>query len=124
MSLTLPHLKFNDRGEEIMDKTPISKTLRVRPQSEYQRIRALIKQELSQEARNQGFETEAEANDFAVGDDYDPTSPFEESFDPDTGHSSFDGPFIQEKPVDKSAPERGEGGDDPPVDPPSIDKND
>lgn len=118
MSLTLPHLKFNDRGEEIMDKTPVSKSMRFKPQSEYARIRALIRAELSQEANNQGFETEAEANDFSVGDDFDPSTPYEETFDPESGVSNFERKFSEEKPIDQTASKKGDGDLDPHVDNP------
>lgn len=110
--------KYDKNGNELMDSTPVASTLRVRPQSEYQRLRALIAQELSQAAQNNGHESFEEANDFDVGDDFDPTTPYEEQFDPDTGLSQWE--FQQEIPISQG----GDGGQgphedpNPPADPP------
>lgn len=106
--------KYDANGAELMDSTPISASLRVRPQSEYQRMRALIRQELSMEAAANGLESWEEANDFDVGDDFDPSTPYEEQFDPDTGVSNWE---FQEE-----TPKGGDGGQDPHASPtPPID---
>lgn len=48
-----------------------------------EQIRTMVRSErLAQEAAAAGFETFDEADDFEVGDDYDPTSPYEVNFDP------------------------------------------
>lgn len=48
----------------------------------WEQIRAMVKRELSAGAEEAGYETEEEANDFDVGDDFDPFSPWEEVFEP------------------------------------------
>lgn len=105
--------KYDDNGRELMDSTPVAATLRVAPVSEYQRLRAMIQNEMSEAAAGRGFETMAEAEDFDVGDDYDPTTPFEEQFDPDTGESMWDRHFFQEVPqkLQEEAIAREIGGD-------------
>lgn len=53
-------------------------------------IREMVRSErLAREAAEGGFETFEEADDFDVGDDFDPRTPYEESFDPE-GRSSFE----------------------------------
>lgn len=48
-----------------------------------ERIRDMVRSEhLRLAAESAGAETFEEANDFDVGDDYDPSSPYEEVFDP------------------------------------------
>lgn len=49
----------------------------------HEQIRDMVRSEkLRQEVEAAGFETMDEADDFEVGDDYDPTSPYEYNFDP------------------------------------------
>lgn len=78
------HLKFDDEGREIMDPTPIAPPIGYKKApSISETIRNLIRSErLKQEAAAQGYETFEEADDFDVGDDFDPTSPYEEVFEP------------------------------------------
>lgn len=102
MDLDEYRAKFNAKGEELMDSTPVASTLRFKPKSEYQRIREIIMHELSTKAAEAELETFEEANDFDVGDDFDPTTPYEEQFDPDTGVSNFD--FQEEIPIDQKKP--------------------
>lgn len=57
--------------------------------SERDRIQGIIRGErLKEEMRNAGKETFEEADDFDVGDDFDPTSPYEEIFDPGLAEES------------------------------------
>lgn len=44
---------------------------------------------LAREVAEQGYETFEEADDFDVGDDYEPNTQYEETFDPQ-GRSSFE----------------------------------
>lgn len=77
--------KLDEHGREVLDQTPRAiplKHLRSRS-SRDEDIRALIRQELSLRAEEQGHETFEEADDFEVGDDYDPESPYEMMFDPE-----------------------------------------
>lgn len=81
---------YDEHGREILDQTPIS--ISVPFQTDRDRIREMIRREISQHAQDTGMETFEEANDFEVDNDdsYDPSSPWEEQFDPETGRSSFD----------------------------------
>lgn len=71
-------------GSEKLDRTPIA------PPIGYQRqvplhlqIREMVRSEaLRQAAEAAGAETFEEADDFEVDDDYDPTTPYENDFDP------------------------------------------
>lgn len=71
-------------GSEKLDPTPIA------PPIGYQRqvplhlqIREMVRSEaLRQAAEAAGAETFEEADDFEVDDDYDPTTPYENDFDP------------------------------------------
>jgi len=112
--------KFTENGEEIMDPTPVASAMKFKQRSQFSDIRRYIANELSRQAAENDQETLQEADDFNVGDDFDPTSPYEEQFDPESGQSTFEAPFIQEKPV--SQDESGNQAD-PPVDKtPSTDK--
>jgi len=72
---------LNENGHEILDDTPISLPLRFnRPPSKLDDLRAMLKI-VSREAEHAGQETFEEADDFDVGDDYDPRSPWELSVD-------------------------------------------
>lgn len=73
--------RLNEKGEEILDDTPIAIPLGFhRPPSLQEQFQMFLRYQ-SQEAQNRGEETFEEADDFDVGDDYDPTSPYEEHFD-------------------------------------------
>lgn len=66
-------MKFNERGEELPDATPIEvPTGWKRPESLQEQIRRLIRVQMSQESVASGGESFEEANDFEVGDE-DPT---------------------------------------------------
>lgn len=77
---------FKDRARktEILDDTPVAVPLKFKRESGFNDlVRAMIRsEELRREAEKAGVETFDEADDFEVGDDYDPKSPYEESFDP------------------------------------------
>lgn len=72
------------RGYEIPDDTPIAPPVGYKAQASLaEQIRAMVRSErLAIEAERAGYETFEEADDFDVGDDYDPSSPYEEVFDP------------------------------------------
>lgn len=86
MNRELPRQKFylDEHGREMPDPTPIAPPVGYNRQpSLAEQIRAMVRSErLRQEAEAQGFETFEEADDFDVGDDLDPSSPYEEVFDP------------------------------------------
>lgn len=72
---------------EKLDPTPVSIPIGFeKPPSIAEEIRRFIRSyEFEKEMKSQGYETFDEADDFEVGDDYDPHSPYELEFDPDLG---------------------------------------
>lgn len=78
------HTKFDADGRELMDPTPIAPPIGYKKSpSIAEQIRTMIRSEhLRQEAERAGYETFEEADDFDVGDDFDPKSPYEEVFEP------------------------------------------
>ncbi|UDN67571.1 hypothetical protein [robinz microvirus RP_48] len=86
--MSLPKLKFLDaKGHEIPDPQPLEIPARFkRPETLAEQIRRVTKGALSLQAAEQGFETFEEAEDFEIDDDsFDPSSPYEEIFDPTLG---------------------------------------
>lgn len=79
---TTPALNMD--GGEVLDGTPVAPPVGYKKQpSMMENIRNMIRSEqLRQAAAAQGFETPEEADDFDIGDDFDPTSPYEHNFDP------------------------------------------
>jgi len=73
-------------GYENPDPTPIAPPVGFKPApSLAEQIRAMVRSErLAREAAESGFETFEESDDFEVGDDYDPSTPYEEIFDTST----------------------------------------
>lgn len=74
-------------GKFYGNPTPVAPPIGYKKQpSLHEQIREMVRSEkLRQEVEAAGFETLEEADDFDVGDDYDPTSPYEYNFDPDPG---------------------------------------
>lgn len=71
-------------GKEFPNPVPMAPPLGFVPQPPiWEQIRAMVKREMSQVAEAEGFESEEEANDFDVGDDFDPSTPYEEEFEPE-----------------------------------------
>lgn len=76
--------ELNERGHEILDPKPMALPVGLnRPPTLNERIKQLIRGEISRRAEAQGEETFEEADDFEVGDDFDPKSPYEQNFDQD-----------------------------------------
>lgn len=75
--------KLDDNGHEILSQERLAVPVRFkRSQTLTEQIRAVIRSEaLASEAQAMGFETFEEADDFDVGDDYDPRSQYELSLD-------------------------------------------
>lgn len=66
------------KAMEFLDDTPVAIPVRItRPPTRFDEIRSLVRGTMSQVAQEQGFESFEEANDFDVGEDYDPQSPWE-----------------------------------------------
>lgn len=74
---------LDNLGREKPSDRPMAPPIGFKKQpSMIENIRNMIHHELSQRAAEQGFETADEADDFDVGDDYDPHSPYEHNFEP------------------------------------------
>lgn len=75
---------LNGDGHEVVDSVPMAPPVGYEKQpSVTDRIRAMVQSELlRREAAEAGVETFEEADDFDVGDDIDPSTPYEENFDP------------------------------------------
>lgn len=75
---------LDTHGHEIPDPTPVEPPIGyVKQPSLAEQIRqAILSDRLKREAEQAGLETFEEADDFDVGDDYDPSSPYEETFQP------------------------------------------
>lgn len=75
-------LKLNSKGQEVVDKRPVAIPANCKkPESLADKVRRLVKHEASVLAESRGGETFEEADDFDVGDDFDPTTPYEMDFD-------------------------------------------
>lgn len=74
---------LNEKGHEIPDPIPAAIPLQwQRPPTLQEQIKSMIRREMSQAAAQDGLETFEEADDFDVGDDFDPQSPYEVNYDP------------------------------------------
>lgn len=72
-----PEVFMDEEGREIPNPNPIVILLPSGPVNDYDRVRELIRRELSLEAERAGQETMEEANDFDVDGDMFPVSPHE-----------------------------------------------
>lgn len=74
---------LDEHGREIPSPLPLAPPIGYQKTDPlHKRIAEMIRSErLAQEARSAGFETMEEADDFDIGDDYDPYSPYEHDFD-------------------------------------------
>lgn len=77
---------LDSAGREVLDPTPLAPPIGYKKvPSIFDQMRQLIHDEkIKAELHAQGVETFEEADDFDVGDDYDPTSPYEANFEPMT----------------------------------------
>lgn len=76
-------LYLDEKGREKPNPTPLAPPIGyVKHKTIAQQMREMI-QLASYEAAMAGAETEEEANDFDVGEDFDPTSPWEHEFEKD-----------------------------------------
>lgn len=103
---------LSPRGREQLSPIPHSPNVsNRRVKSEQERIQAIIRGEkLRAEMEASGNETFEEADDFEVGDDYDPSSPYEEIFDPVAAKQSASKP-LPKKPDDQD--DEADSGDHP-----------
>lgn len=73
------------KKREWLDPTPMAPPIGyVKAPSMVDRMRQMIRQEMSEAARNSGHESFEEAEDFDIDDEYDPASPWEMLFEPDS----------------------------------------
>lgn len=100
--------RLDERGRELLDGRPMEPPVGYNPQpSLMDRIRTMVRDAaLQRDLARAGAETFDEANDFEVGDDYDPSSPWEQYYEPT--------PF-EEFIADKEQAQKAE----PPREPPS-----
>lgn len=77
--------KYNDKGQEIMDPTPMSIPVNFkRPEPLGDMIRRLVRKQISEAAVAKGMESFDDADDFNIPDDpVDPLSPYEDEFEGD-----------------------------------------
>lgn len=70
-------------GFEVPDPMPAAAPAGFkRPETLAEQVQRLVRGAISRQAEAQGVETFEEADDFDVGDDFDPTTPYETMFDP------------------------------------------
>lgn len=104
-------MALNEKGHEVVSSDPVAVPLKFRRIGQYDNLAELVRTLISRQALEQGRESFEDADDFEVGDDYDPQSFWEEQFDP-SGRSNFAtnalDPFVQEYP--KAAPKTQSGG--------------
>lgn len=79
---------LNEKGQEVLDPTPLSIPFGFeRPATLEERIMRLMRSEFDRRqavaSADDDIETPEEADDFDVGDDFDPSSPYENEFMPD-----------------------------------------
>lgn len=90
-------MPLDSRGYEVLDDTPVSRPVRFSPPPTLQeQIKRFVRVELSRQAEEQGEETFEDADDFDVGDDYDPKSPWELSADQEA--------YVEERPAPSPPP--------------------
>lgn len=109
-------------GREILGGTPIAPPVGyVKSESLVERMRAMIRsEELAKAARESGFDTFEEADDFDVEDEEFPMSEyeFEETFDP-----KFEAPLSTPQPSEAKGGGEGAGSPEPPAPPPPAPAN-
>lgn len=67
---------------EKLDPTPAAIPLKFkRVESQADKMRRIIREEMSRAAEDSGMESFEEADDFAIEDDYDPRSPYEQTLE-------------------------------------------
>jgi len=105
---------LNEKGHEVLDDTPVAIPVRLtRPPMPFDEVRQALSM-ISRQAASQGMETLEEANDFNIGDDYDPKSDheFSEFEEQQILQTIAKGdPRLQRPPVAAGSPLQGVSGD-------------
>lgn len=92
--------RLDEFGREILDPTPVSIPAGFkRPETMEERVQRLVRTQLSAEAAAKGEETFEESEDFEVGDDFDPSTPYETFFDPTLGINVTPQEFAKHEPT-------------------------
>lgn len=79
----------------------------------HEQIREMVLREIGSQAETEGFESLEESDDFEIGEDFDPQSPWELDFEPTAPWPGNPEVIAAEEAALKS---RGEGGAEPPPD--------
>lgn len=88
--------RLNAFGHEVLDPTPIAVPAGFkRPETLAEQVQRLVRTHISREAAESGYETFEESEDFDVDDDFDPSTPYEEIFDPVLGRGVTPDEFIR-----------------------------
>lgn len=76
---TLESSELDERGRELPNPKPLVLDLSGRPPTLKEQIKRVLREEISQQAMEQGFETWEESHDFDVEDEFDvePSSAYE-----------------------------------------------
>jgi len=76
--------RLDEKGREILDGRPMEPPVGYNPQpSLMDKIRKMVHDaQIQRDLAKAGAETFDEANDFDVGDDFDPSSPWEQYYEP------------------------------------------
>lgn len=92
---------LDEQGREIPDPTPMAVPAGFKvPETLDEQIRRLIRGAISTHADAQGAETFEESEDFDIDDDmFDPSSPYEEVFDPVLGRGITHKEFLDNQEV-------------------------
>jgi len=111
-------------GRELPNPTPVAPPVGYKRQPTIaEQMRQMIRQ-ASYEASQMGAETEAEANDFDVGEDMEPDSPYENDFEPDPALEHMIALRSRPPAAPAAVPQRGDGQGEAkpplPVPPPST----
>ena len=62
--------ELNEKGQEVLDNKPVVLDVSPRPLPLVDRIKQAVRHELSEKARNSGYESFEEANDFDIEDEF------------------------------------------------------
>lgn len=105
--------RMSKDGGEVLDPKPrFVKTGIKKPESIQDQIKRMIRSErMAQAANKEGYESFEEADDFEVGDDYDPKTPWEEDFEGQFDQKATGKEFVEEKPIDKNNTDDSKKGD-------------
>lgn len=98
------HQEFGTRGDgyEYPDPTPVEMPTRLRlPQRQVDRVREIVRREMSRAAEAEGFESFEDADDFEIEGE-EPVSPYEEVFEPEAARE-----FVASKELEGESGRRG-----------------